>query len=48
MHISSRDDPGTNSAPGLDPAIIPDLCARAGDQAAYQRWTQQVKTAGYC
>jgi hypothetical protein len=48
MHTSSRDDPGANSAPGLDPAIIPDLCARAGDQAAYQRWTEQVRTAGYC
>src|SRR6266508_1053616 len=48
MQTGSRDDPGADPVPGLDPAIIPDLCARAGDQAAYQRWAEQVKTAGYC
>src|SRR6266508_6438082 len=48
MQTGSRDDPGADPVPGLDPAIIPDLCARAGDQAAYQRWAEQVRTAGYC
>jgi hypothetical protein len=33
---------------GLDPALIAELCRRAGDAAGLERWRDQVRAAGYC
>jgi Replication initiator protein, pSAM2 len=33
---------------GLDPALIGDLCRRAGDPAGLDRWRAQVRSVGFC
>ena len=40
--------PGSAPGGGLDPALLGDLCRRAGDPTGLDRWRAQVRAAGYC
>jgi hypothetical protein len=33
---------------GIDPALLAELCRRAGDPTGLDRWRAQVRAAGFC
>jgi hypothetical protein len=45
---SPEPSPPTTAEAGLDPALIGELCRRAGDPAGLKRWRAQVRAAGHC